>query len=47
MISPDQAKQIKDCRLLLSLGETPDALRAQGYAEAAIREAEKVSHAEH
>ena len=37
MINPDQAKQIKDCRALLHLGETPDGLRKAGYAERAIQ----------
>ena len=37
MISPDQAKQIKDCRYLIAQGETPDGLRKAGYAERAIQ----------
>ena len=46
-MTPDQSKQVKDCRHLLAQGETPDGLRKAGFAEAAIREAMKVQYHEH
>lgn len=36
-MTPDQAKQVRECRNLIAIGETIEGLRRQGYAEAAIQ----------